>query len=46
MRRIILAAIGCLLLVGLALPGCTAEVTQEFTLTVSSAIGGSVIEPG
>ena len=46
MRRIGLAAISCLLLVGLALPGCTSEVDHEFTLTVSGTIGGSVTEPG
>jgi len=46
MRRTIFAAISCLLLVGLALPGCTAEVDDEFTLTVSSATGGSATAPG
>jgi len=46
MRRIVFAAISCLLLVGLALPGCTAEVDDEFALTVSSTIGGSVTTPG
>jgi alpha-tubulin suppressor-like RCC1 family protein len=46
MRRMILIAIGCLLVVGLALPGCTAEVGDEFALAVSSAIGGSVTAPG
>jgi len=46
MRRIILVAIGYLLLVGLTLSGCATEVAREFVLTVSSAIGGSVTAPG
>ena len=46
MRRVILVAIGCLLLVGLTLPGCSTEVNRAFTLTVSSAVGGSVTAPG
>jgi alpha-tubulin suppressor-like RCC1 family protein len=46
MRRMVLAAISCLLLVALTLPGCTTEVDHEFALTVSSAIGGSVTAPG
>ena len=46
MRRMVLAAISCLLLVGLTLPGCVTEVDHEFTLTVSSTIGGSVTAPG
>jgi len=46
MRRIAFVAISCLLLAGLALPGCTAEVGHRFTLTVSSTIGGSVTAPG
>jgi len=46
MRRIAFAAISCLLLVGLTLPGCSTEVDRRFTLTVSSTIGGSVTEPG
>ena len=46
MRRAIVAVISCILLVGLTVPGCTAAVEDEFTLTVSSAAGGSVTEPG
>jgi len=46
MQRITLAAISCLLLVGLTLPGCTTEVDHEVALSVSSTIGGSVIAPG
>jgi hypothetical protein len=46
MRRTVLTAVSCLLLVGLALPGCTAEVGGEFALTVSSTIGGLVTTPG
>jgi alpha-tubulin suppressor-like RCC1 family protein len=46
MHRMVLAAISCLLLVGLILPGCTTEVDREFALTVSSATGGSVAAPG
>lgn len=46
MRRTTLVAICCLLLLGLTLPGCTGEVGREFTLTVSSAVGGGVTEPG
>jgi uncharacterized repeat protein (TIGR02543 family) len=46
MRKIAFAAISCLLLVALTLPGCTTEVDHEFALTVSSAIGGSVTAPG
>jgi alpha-tubulin suppressor-like RCC1 family protein len=45
MRRIVFAAISCFLLVALTLPGCTTEVEDEFTLTVSSTIGGSVTTP-
>jgi uncharacterized repeat protein (TIGR02543 family) len=49
MRRIVLAAISCLLLVALTLPGCTTETTEVddlVALTVSSTIGGSVTAPG
>jgi alpha-tubulin suppressor-like RCC1 family protein len=46
MRRIIFVAIGCLLLAGLTLSGCSTEVNHEFTLTVSSPVGGSVTAPG
>jgi alpha-tubulin suppressor-like RCC1 family protein len=46
MRRIVLVAISCFLLVALTLPGCTAEVDHRFTLTVSSTIGGSVAALG
>ena len=46
MRRIVFAAISCLLLVGLTLPGCTTEVEDAVALTISSTIGGAVIEPG
>ena len=46
MRRILLVAISCLLLVALTLFGCATEVVQEFTLNVSSATGGLVSEPG
>ena len=46
MRRIALAIISCLLLVGLTLPGCTTEVDSLVTLTVSSTLGGSVTAPG
>jgi alpha-tubulin suppressor-like RCC1 family protein len=49
MRRIVVAAISCLLLVGLTLPGCTTETAEGdhlVALTVSSTIGGSVTMPG
>jgi len=46
MRRIAFAAISCLLLVGLTLPGCVTEVDHLVALTVSSTIGGSVTVPG
>jgi alpha-tubulin suppressor-like RCC1 family protein len=46
MRRIVFAAISCLLLIGLALPGCTTEFEDTVALTVSSTIGGSVTAPG
>jgi hypothetical protein len=46
MQKAVLTAIGCLLLVGLTLSGCTTEVGHEFTLTVSSTVGGSVVVPG
>jgi alpha-tubulin suppressor-like RCC1 family protein len=46
MGRTALAIIGCLLLAGLTSPGCTTEVGHEFTLSVSSTAGGSVIAPG
>jgi len=46
MRRIAFAAISCLLLVGLTLPGCATEVDDLVALTVSSTTGGSVTEPG
>jgi len=46
MRRIIFVIIGCLLLIGLTLPGCVPESDQMVTLTISSTIGGSVTTPG
>lgn len=42
----VFVAISCFLLAGLTIPGCTTEVAQEFTLTVSSTTGGAVTEPG
>ena len=46
MRRIAFAAVSCLLLVGLTLPGCATEVDDLVALTVSSTTGGSVTAPG
>ena len=45
-RRTILLVISCLLVIGLALPGCGPEGDLAITLTVSSTAGGNVTTPG
>lgn len=46
MRRVLLAGIGCLFLIGLTLRGCDTEVNQTVARTISSTVGGSVTGRG